>query len=299
MQIEPGARFTCSRVYTQRDFDRFAALSGDDNPIHVDAAFAARTRFGRTVCHGMLLYSSLCAALIEMLGAGFVHLEQELMFVTPTYAGEEVALQLQVAEVDAELGLAAIETTITRPGGLVACQGRARVLLPGAQVRVWPEAAPAAGAASDAGDAAAHKGLALGQSAQVTRTFTLADLQEYRDLAGDANPAYSDATFAAAQGWPAPQIPGGLLGGIFSYLLGTQLPGRGANWLKQRLIFGARCYAGQQVTAAVEVVRLRPEKELVNLRGACRASASGPAACTGESLVLVKDLEHTGGAANA
>jgi len=46
---------------TQADFDAFAAVSGDDNPIHVDPEFSAHTRFGRTVAHGMLLYSRLWA----------------------------------------------------------------------------------------------------------------------------------------------------------------------------------------------------------------------------------------------
>ena len=72
MEIKPGAIATFCRTFTQRDFDRFAALSGDDNPIHVDPAFAARTRFGRTVCHGMLLYSTICRALTDELGPGFV-----------------------------------------------------------------------------------------------------------------------------------------------------------------------------------------------------------------------------------
>src|SRR5690606_41700541 len=44
------------RVVTQRDFDRFASLSRDDNPIHCDPAFASGTHFGATVAHGMFLY---------------------------------------------------------------------------------------------------------------------------------------------------------------------------------------------------------------------------------------------------
>jgi acyl dehydratase len=87
------------------------------------------------------------------------------------------------------------------------------------------------------------------------------------------------------------QVPGGLLGGLFSFLLGTRLPGRGTNWLKQRLVFPAPCYAGQEVTARVEIVRLRPEKDLVNLRTACTVPG-GQVVCEGEALVLVKDLEH-------
>ena len=96
MEIKPGAVATLYRTFDQRDFDRFAALSGDDNPIHVDPEFAGRTRFGRTVCHGMLLYSTICRALTDALGPGFVQREQELMFVTPTYTGEEVAVRLEV-----------------------------------------------------------------------------------------------------------------------------------------------------------------------------------------------------------
>ena len=43
-------RRTLEHAFAQDDFNRFAALSGDANPIHVDAAFAARTRFGPTAC---------------------------------------------------------------------------------------------------------------------------------------------------------------------------------------------------------------------------------------------------------
>ena len=134
MQIKPGAIATLYRTFDQRDFDRFAALSGDDNPIHVDPAFAARTRFGRTVCHGMLLYSTICRALTDELGPGFVQQEQELMFVTPTYTGEEVAVRLEVTAVQPESGLADISTVITRPDGAIACQGRTLVALPGARL---------------------------------------------------------------------------------------------------------------------------------------------------------------------
>jgi acyl dehydratase len=306
MEIEPGASAILCRTFEQRDFDRFAALSGDDNPIHVDPAFAARTRFGRTVCHGMLLYSTICRALTDELGPGFAQQEQELMFVTPTYTGEEVAVRLEVTAVQPESGSADISTVITRPDGSIACHGRTRVSLPG----VTPSAGGERGAGSaertvkDEGSAATLKWLALGQAADVIRTFSASDLLEYRDLSGDTNPAFSKPMASPvgarsprpASGGETPplqprfQVPGGLLGGLFSFLLGTRLPGRGTNWLKQRLSFPTPCYAGQEVTARVEIVRLRPEKDLVNLRGTC--TAAGQVVCEGESLVLVKDLEE-------
>ena len=60
-----GKIVTSSRTFTQADFDQFAALSGDDNPIHVDPDYAATTRFGSTVAHGMLLYGVICGLIDE------------------------------------------------------------------------------------------------------------------------------------------------------------------------------------------------------------------------------------------
>ena len=62
----------CSVAHTfaQADFDEFARLSGDDNPIHVDPDYSSTTRFGRTVAHGMLPFSVLDAATSRWLGEG-------------------------------------------------------------------------------------------------------------------------------------------------------------------------------------------------------------------------------------
>jgi acyl dehydratase len=77
---------------------------------------------------------------------------------------------------------------------------------------------------------------------------------------------------------------------LFSCLLGTQLPGRGTNWLKQRFAFLAPVYPDQELTAQVRIDRLRPEKELVNLRTWVTAPGGG-LVCDGEALVWVSDLK--------
>ena len=87
-------------VPTQAEFDAFAKISGDDNPIHVDPAFSARTRFGRTVSHGMLIYSKLWALLRE-LQPGARQRNQTMMFPNPCYTGEPV--ELTVSETKPEL----------------------------------------------------------------------------------------------------------------------------------------------------------------------------------------------------
>ena len=117
--------------------------------------------------------------------------------------------------------------------------------------------------------------LHIGQSATITRPFTTSDLAQYAALARIA---------------PAPRtVPGPLLGGMFSRLLGTQLPGRGTNWLKQKLAFPTPAHVGQEITATVEIVRLRPDKHLVNLRTTCTDPA-GVVVCEGEALVYIQDV---------
>ncbi|MCR8724703.1 MaoC family dehydratase [Frigidibacter sp. ROC022] len=87
-------KLTADWTPTQAEFDAFAAVSGDDNPIHVDADFSARTRFGRTVAHGMLIYSRLWS-LLGSACPGLRQLRQELMFPNPCYAGDPVQLSVE------------------------------------------------------------------------------------------------------------------------------------------------------------------------------------------------------------
>lgn len=77
---------------------------------------------------------------------------------------------------------------------------------------------------------------------------------------------------------------------MFSDLLGTRLPGRGTNWLKQSLQFTAPARIGDALTATVEIVRVRPDKALINLSTVLRDS-QGVLICRGEALVLVKEHE--------
>jgi acyl dehydratase len=112
---------TVSEVWIPRqsDFDRFAELSGDDNPIHVDPEFSARTRFGRTVSHGMLLYSRVWA-LIKQHWPETSHAEQALMFPNPSYADEP--LLISIAPVAGDPARLAISIT-RQADGAVTLQG--------------------------------------------------------------------------------------------------------------------------------------------------------------------------------
>ena len=80
-------------VPTQDEFNAFAEVSGDDNAIHVDPEFSARTSFGRTVSHGMLIYSKLWG-LIRTARPGARQVSQNMKFPNPTFVGDRVELSV-------------------------------------------------------------------------------------------------------------------------------------------------------------------------------------------------------------
>ena len=277
------------RVLLQSDFDRFARLTGDDNPIHCDPAFAATTHFGATVAHGMLLYSCIAKGLSESIpGPGVVQLEQSLMFPNPTFVGDCITVSLTVE--GEEGGVLDVATLVTKPGPdgapLPTATGQTRVVPAGVAVpKLVPASAPA-----EPGDASLY-GLRVGMTASAQRVFTTSDIDEYCDLSGDRNPIFRDDGAARGRGFERRVVPGPLLAGMFSDLLGTKLPGRGTGWMKQALCYPARAHPNETLHASVSIVRLRAEKELVNLATRVTA-ADGRIVCDGEALVLVRNLER-------
>ncbi len=127
----PGTQTSIEREFSQADFDSFARLSGDNNPIHTDPGFSARTRFGRTVAHGMLLCSVL-RGLIEKLIPGGRLAEQSVMFPAPTYTREPMRFIVTVTGkshqdagtwFDFDMEVKRIKDDI------VTCQGHGKVML--------------------------------------------------------------------------------------------------------------------------------------------------------------------------
>ncbi len=128
MTVSVGQRAKQARTFSQDDFDRFARLSGDDNPIHVDPAFAAKTRFGRTLGHGMMLFSVLSGMIRDRFPVARIE-DIELMFPGPTYVGDEMQIRLEVESMPVDSGRAVIAASVTAPDGEPACLAKATVLL--------------------------------------------------------------------------------------------------------------------------------------------------------------------------
>ena len=285
MQIGQTAEYR--KTFTQDDFDRFARISGDDNPIHVDPEFSVRTKFGKTVAHGMLLYSTIGRCLGSILpGAGMVQISQELMFPNPTFVGQEITVHLEVADLPTP-NTAEISTNIAQPDGKMGCIGKTLVCVSGAKIDFDAFSFEGLHYESEASE---HRGLRVGQKVLKTRIFSPDDLAKFIDLVVETNPIFTDRAYAQSQGLRDVLLPGGVLGGLVSDLLGTELPGRGTNWLKQKYHFLNPAHPNDEITAEVEIIRLRPEKDLVNLRSTL-INQIRDVVVEGESLVWVSDLE--------
>ena len=116
---------------------------------------------------------------------------------------------------------------------------------------------------------------AVGQTATLTRAFGVDDVARYVDLGGHR----------PAEG----EVPEPLLNALFSRLLGVELPGQGTNYLKQESEFFDTARVGEALTASVEITRLRPEKDLVDLRTRC-VGENGKLISEGRALVYVADV---------
>jgi acyl dehydratase len=115
--------FSETRTLSQADFDAFARISGDDNPIHVSPEFAARTRFGRTVAHGMMLYSVLWA-LVRRHVPGARHVSQSLMFPNPAFTDEALRFEGRIeAGDDTRIALSIVRAS----DGTTVCDAAATV----------------------------------------------------------------------------------------------------------------------------------------------------------------------------
>jgi acyl dehydratase len=116
--FEPGQHVTFTKTFTDEDVQRFIAITSDVNPLHVDDAFAAQTRFGRRVLHGMLT-ASLFSTMVGMLlpGTGAIYRSQTLHFLRPVYVGETVTAHFAVRSVDRAKHRLAIDAWIENEAG--------------------------------------------------------------------------------------------------------------------------------------------------------------------------------------
>ncbi len=115
-------------VVTDADLHAFAEVSGDDNPMHLDEAYAQKTRFKGRIAHGMLAGAYISAVLgTELPGPGSIYISQSLSFKRPVRIGDEVTTRVTVEEIELAKGLVTI-STVCRVNNKTVVDGRAVVM---------------------------------------------------------------------------------------------------------------------------------------------------------------------------
>lgn len=102
---------------SEAEVDAFGHLSGDLNPLHMDAEFAARSAFGARVVHGMLSAALISAAHTALTGPGFVYVGQELRFLGPVFIGDTITINVTVVEKKPAKRILVMDTMVRNQDG--------------------------------------------------------------------------------------------------------------------------------------------------------------------------------------
>ena len=129
--VKVGDRAEFEKKVTPEDIEMFARASGDTNPLHRDPAYAAKTRFGECIAHGMLSAGFISAALGTKLAPHccVVYLSQTLRFLRPVKIGDTVKAVAEVKGVEPEKRIMTLETNCFNQAGEPVVKGEAVVLL--------------------------------------------------------------------------------------------------------------------------------------------------------------------------
>ena len=130
-QLSVGQEASFSKTITEEDVALYAKVSGDFNPLHLDAAYARQTPFQERIVHGMLPAGLLSALLgTHLPGCGTVYLEQSLRFTAATHLNDTVTAKVKVTEIDKERNRVKLETTCSTQNGTLVLKGYALVKAP-------------------------------------------------------------------------------------------------------------------------------------------------------------------------
>jgi 3-hydroxybutyryl-CoA dehydratase len=128
--ISIGETASLSKTISEADIVLFAGVTGDFNPLHLDAEYAKTTRFGERIAHGLLTAGLISAVLGTRLpGPGAIYLGQTLNFREPVKIGDTITATAKVSSFDPEKRIVKLETNCYNQDGVLVLGGEAVLLL--------------------------------------------------------------------------------------------------------------------------------------------------------------------------
>ena len=142
-EITLGQTASLKRTLTEKQIALFAAASGDINPVHLDAQYAATTQFERRIGHGMWLGGLVSAILgTQFPGPGTIYLNQNLQFKRPVYLDDEIEVVLTVTEKHEKKPIVTMECIASNQNNEIVALGTAVVMAPTEKICVTAPALP-------------------------------------------------------------------------------------------------------------------------------------------------------------
>ena len=128
--LSVGMSDSYTRTVTEQDIEQFAQVSGDDNPVHMDAEFAATTRFKQRIAHGMLSAGFISTVVgTQLPGPGCLYVSQNLKFRAPVFIGDTVTATVTIIDLNARRGYVTLDT-VCCVGDTDVIRGEAMMLVP-------------------------------------------------------------------------------------------------------------------------------------------------------------------------
>ena len=127
--VKVGDQASMTKTVSEADINKFADVSSDYNPVHIDEEFAKTTMFGGRIAHGMLSAAYISAVIGTRLpGKNTIYMKQDLSFRAPVKIGDTVTATVEVIEkIDAKNRLI-LKTTVTNQDGTLIIDGTATVM---------------------------------------------------------------------------------------------------------------------------------------------------------------------------
>lgn len=127
--INVGDKASMSKTISEYDVYTFAGLTGDFNPVHVNAEIAKDSPFKERIAHGMLTASFISAVLGTTLpGANTIYLGQELSFKAAVKIGDTITASVEVIEKIQAKHRLIFRTLVTNQHGKIVIDGKATVM---------------------------------------------------------------------------------------------------------------------------------------------------------------------------
>jgi acyl dehydratase len=128
MKFTIGQTARITKVIGKTEVKLFAEITGDNNPIHLDAEYAKKTIFNKPIVHGILVSGLISSVIANNLpGPGTIYLGQNLKFLAPVFHGDELTADVTIIDIIKEKNHIILKTEVKNQNNVIVITGEARV----------------------------------------------------------------------------------------------------------------------------------------------------------------------------